>query len=588
MMLAEMLCAISEGVSAIGGGGSLFSSAELSAAGPNWVQRLLFEPWPQSWAQRNYWQGVLYVSSITLGLVTAGLLIAELYLKRARVKIPKGVVVGVSIVLTLVGFLNYFGGFNPNTRYKDYYHRHEFFHYYLGSKYFEELNYGRIYECVAVAEVELGHGATLRKQEIRDLSSENLITPLLETNVFKNPKACTDHFSEPRWALFKADVKWLRQVSGGTYWVNMKKDHGYNPPPVWTMSGKLFSSLGPASDATFKWLAAIDVGLHAAILGLFAWAFGWRISAIASIFWATNAAGNFYWTGGAFLRHDWIFLFVASVCFAKKRWYLLSGAALTWSALLRVFPAVAGFAWGVMILLYLIKHRRFHPDHLRFVAGALIAGTVLVPSSLYVAGPTSYGDFAHHIALHKNTPLTNHMGLEVILAHEWDERMYFTRDDSLDDPFKTWKEERLDANRAVLYGSWIAIMLWIFWAVHRLRSFWVGAPLCIPLVMSMTNLTCYYMVIFIAFAPLVRLRPSLGPALLATAAASQVLLKHFYWIDDRYTALSYLFFAFALMPLIAFSRPVNASNWRHLIDSVTGRKTRPEPTPATAAASSEA
>ena len=38
----------------------------------------------------------------------------------------------------------------------------------------------------------------------------------------------------------------------------------------------------------------------------FRWAFGWRVMAVATVFWGCNAPANFYWTGGAFLRQDWI------------------------------------------------------------------------------------------------------------------------------------------------------------------------------------------------------------------------------------------------------------------------------------------
>jgi hypothetical protein len=108
------------------------------------------------------------------------------------------------------------------------------------------------------------------------------------------------------------------------------------------------------------------------------------------------------------------------------------------------------------------------------------------------------------------------------------------------------------------------------WALHRTQHFWLGLPLSIPLLMSLTNMTCYYFVVFIAFASLVRLRPAIAPALLATAAGSHILLSHFYWIDDRYTALSYLFFAFALVPLVVLSRVPTVSRIQAFLGSLTG------------------
>jgi hypothetical protein len=522
------------------------------------LSKFFFEKWDSAWFARDKFEDLTYGFAVTLALATAALLIIEVFVRRAGVRIPKKVIAGVSIALTLFGFLSYFGFFNPNVRYANYYHRHEFFHYYLGSKFSTELGYSRIYECTAVAEIELGRRTKISTQEIRDLGAENLIKPMKDTYVLTEPEKCTSHFTKERWQAFKDDIKWMEQASRGSYWDNMKKDHGYNPPPVWTMQGKLLSKLGPASDKTFKWLASIDALLHVGILGLLAWGFGWRITAIASVFWGCNTAGNFYWTGGAFLRQDWIFLLIASLCLAKKKHFGLAGGALVWSGLLRVFPLIAGFGWGVMILWHLLRHRSIHKDHLRFIAGCAISGTVLVGSSMLVAGPDSYKEFAHHISLHKNTPLTNHMGLEVMVVHDWDGRMRFTRDSKFSDPFQPWKEGRLErkAERSfVFYAIWLTLAAWIGWALHKTKHFWLGLPLSIPLVMSLTNLTCYYYVIFIALAAVVRVRPAIAPAFLATAAGSQILLLHYYWIDDRYTALSYLFFACALLPLLALTRP---------------------------------
>src|SRR5262249_53142039 len=135
--------------------------------------------------------------------------------------------------------------FNPNTRYPEYYHRHEFFHYYLGSKYFTEIGYTRLYECAAVAEVDLGRGQAVRDRELRDLRID-LIKPMADTYVLSHPEECKRHFTPQRWEQWKKDVDWIYKSAVGEYWDNMQKDHGYNPPPVWTMDGKFFGNLGVA------------------------------------------------------------------------------------------------------------------------------------------------------------------------------------------------------------------------------------------------------------------------------------------------------------------------------------------------------
>src|SRR5690606_35586386 len=135
------------------------------------------------------------------------LFVLEQLARRIGLKPSKATAAKFCMALTALGFLSYFGFFNPNTRYVNYYHRHEFFHYYLGSKYFEELGYSRIYECTAIAEIQLGHKAEIAKQEIRDLGAKNMIRPISDTYVFSDPGQCTNRFTDERWAAFKQDVK---------------------------------------------------------------------------------------------------------------------------------------------------------------------------------------------------------------------------------------------------------------------------------------------------------------------------------------------------------------------------------------------
>ena len=97
---------------------------------------------------------------IALGLGGALLVIAEVRARRLGAAPRERTARRIGIFLTGLAFLCYFDFFNPNVRYKEYYHRHEFFHYYMGSKYFRGLGYTRIYECTAVAEVELGRATT--------------------------------------------------------------------------------------------------------------------------------------------------------------------------------------------------------------------------------------------------------------------------------------------------------------------------------------------------------------------------------------------------------------------------------------------
>jgi len=180
-----------------------------------------------------------------------------------------------------------------------------------------------------------------------------------------------------------------------------------------------------------------------------------------------------------------------------------------------------------------------------------------------VAGPSAYSDFYHHtLKTHSKTPLTNTMGLETMIEHDWDGRMRFTRDDNMDDPFAGWKQGRLDRYKAmkpVFLAIGAGVFLWTAWALRRTKFLWVGIAVGPALVMSLTNLTCYYYSFFMVAAGLVVSRRPIGPALLVTSGASQILLDNYYWVDDKYNAQSWLFYALALLILFAYSRPFSVA-----------------------------
>jgi hypothetical protein len=123
------------------------------------------------------------------------------------------------------------------------------------------------------------------------------------------------------------------------------------------------------------------------------------------------------------------------------------------------------------------------------LAGGLFAAAVLVPASWYVAGPTSYQQFYEHtIKVHDHTPLTNHMGLRVLLSGRpgcisdfpkgyctgMDSgRMKWSTDNKLPDAFTPWKrlrEERYAARRPLAYAIIALSFAGFVLAVKRVRS----------------------------------------------------------------------------------------------------------------------
>jgi hypothetical protein len=491
----------------------------------------------------------------TTALTAAGLSMYETARKKEKKPISPRFVKGVAAALALVAVAGYFRF--GDLGYSKIYHRWEFFHYYLGSKYDHELEYERLYKCTAVAQSELSTKDLneVKARKLRDLH-EDTIEPTQPT--LDHPEDCKDRFTPERWEAFKADVKFFRSTSNLQYWNDMQKDHGYNPPPVWTIAGHFLSSLHPASEGYFQILALIDplffVGMFTAVF----WAFGWRVCAVALILWGCQLPAEYFWTGGAFLRQDWIFLLVLSGCLIRKRYYALGGAAFAYSTLLRVFPGVLVAGWIVVAVTYFVKHKRFKKEHVRVAMGGILATVVLVSASIGVAGKDSYGAFLKHIRVHNDTPLTNHMGLKTMLVHSFDGRMQFTRNEKLLDPFVKWKNMRRDRFHAFfpLYVVMlVALGAAFIYIVRRVRSLWVAQALSLVLCISLVELTCYYYSMFILAAFLSRLRKGFEQAAFFAAGTSQLLVvNHFisYYYDDRYTAQSVVFFVYSTGILFAF------------------------------------
>ncbi len=498
-------------------------------------------------------QSLSWVKAI-IALGAAGLSVYEVTLI-AQKKRPRTVwVKGTALTLAILALGAYFrfGDFG----YVNFYHRHEFFHYYLGSKYDRELGYERLYQCVAVAQADSGQTNEVRARKLMDLGIDTIVST---QGALSHPEDCKDRFQPPeRWEAFKADVKFFRNSANLQYWNDMQKDHGYNPPPVWTVMGHFWASLHPATDVYLKVLASFDIVFLGGMFAALYWAFGWRVFSVAMIFWGCQLPAEYFWTGGAFMRQDWLFFLVLSSCLLRKRYYAWGGAAFAYSTLLRVFPGLLLVGMVVVAGAYFWKHKRFAPHHLRVAAGGVAATVILVGVSAGIAGWRSYPEFYHHIQVHNHTPLTNNMGLATVLAQSYSGRMEFVRNEKHVDAFDDWKQmraDRLHAFRPLHIVLLLGLALAFVRVVSRVKSLWIAQALSLAVFVSLIEVTCYYYSIFILAAVLSRHRRGIEQWVLCVAGVSQLLaVNHYisYFYDDRYTYQAVLFCLFAVTLLSAY------------------------------------
>ncbi|MCB9029763.1 MAG: discoidin domain-containing protein [Deltaproteobacteria bacterium] len=400
-----------------------------------------------------------------------------------------------NIVFILAGILAgvfWFNGFRFH--FSGYVHHWDFYHYYIGAKYAPELGYNLIYDCGVVVDLEDGFSKAAEGRKYRNLRTNSIE---LIDHLTKNPRVCTDHFSKERWQEFKHDVVYFRDKMSRDRWQRLHLDHGFNGTPVWTILGYILSSTGPASDNQILWLAVIDSVLVSVMWLFVLWAFGWEAMCVGLLYWGTNYPARFWWTGGSFLRQDWLFWSVIGVCFLKKNFHTLAGFSLVYATLLRIFPGALLVPLFFKYLIDTIKQKSIlpNPGQRRFAIGAIGGGVILVALSFLPSQDKDvWKGFIYNSKKHLETPLTNNMGLKTVTKFQFDHRARFAADDVQSDPFYDWKREQLETfqERKLIYFAIVLAFLFLLIKASCKNPDWVGAALGAGLVPIATELTCYY------------------------------------------------------------------------------------------------
>ena len=538
-----------------GEGDSSYSVSELQAfcqlPNPFPPEGVTEVPAPPAQVQTNFFTYWNNESSAGWELVLAilGLLLLYADLDDRRSEKPRFSQKTRDTALKVLGVLSLFTYFNFGFfHFPNFIHDWEWTHYYVGSKYFKELSYDKLYECIAVADHESpdpGLRRRVEKRKLTHLGDKNQLTTT--DDILAHPERCKQHFSDARWEDFKRDVKFFRDRQNTRRWDDLQTDHGYNATPVWNIAGSLLANLAPASDGQLYTLALLDPLYLLAMVALCWWAFGWRVTCVGLIVFATNFPSRYYWTGGSFLRWDWLFYLVASICLLKKEKPVWAGVALGYATLLRVFP---GFVFAGPVLagvIELVKTKRWNQTYLKLGLGALLSVVVLVPISFKVGGGTqAYTAFVKNTQKHKETALTNYMGLRTIVAYRYGEAGRNLKNEHDVDPWGKWKQARVRAfERAkplyvLLAAAYLALLGFAVWK----RQPWEAAALGVTFIaIGPVELTCYYYAFVMGVALLHATEEKVGRIMLImTAATVFIFFKPFVfmpdWLDEQYTLMS--------------------------------------------------
>ncbi|MCG8463064.1 MAG: DUF2029 domain-containing protein [Holophagales bacterium] len=397
-----------------------------------------------------------------------------------------GTALALAAFLSVVGYYN-FGA----THGRVFVHHWEQFHYSLNSKYFPELGYDGLYAASVQAQAETYPDERIQPV-IRDLRT-NEIVPTYSDGVMEHRLEVKERFSPDRWRSFVRDNRHFLDANTRGYLLHIRRDHGYNPPPSWTFVARIFSSWMPLDASGLGFLGFLDIVLLGILFTAIFHTFGTRVGCVALVIFGLCYAGRFYWVGGAFLREDWLTAVGLGICLLEKRRYRWAGVCFGYAAAVRIFPVL--FLVGPAVLgLRALLRRDWKWAREVALGFALTLGLAVGLGCLAGRGPSAWVEFADAISLHRQTWLTNNVGLENVILYEkqdWDRELV---DFSLPEPWMHW-QTRMTERQGELAGlTWTARLLMLgllALAAWRARPS-EGSALSLSAVFAMVLTTCYY------------------------------------------------------------------------------------------------
>ncbi len=394
---------------------------------------------------------------------------------------------------------------------------HEFFHYYVGPKYFAELGYLGLYDCTALADREIAtqDGTSPRVTGF----VRNLGDVLTDKTVAMATADCSQgqrsRFSPARWSAFESDLRALQRLVPDAWWNDVVGDKGLNPPPTSVLLASAVANLVPIEGAgmpTYLLVTSIDAVLVVlAYLGLRR-SFGASAAALGGVTFGASFLASYGWLGGAVLRFPWVVAVVLSlVCMRRGRW-LMAGVLAGWAICDRVFPA--GFALGAAVPLVLGSSRD-RRSLVRFGSGVVGVVVVAGAASLLVFGTDDWRVFVVRTMRDSHVHNVLHVGLDKILTYRpWVPGQDFGGIEGLH-RFRLWNE-RVDATwaseRALALAAQIAFVLAAVVASRRRAPFEAAVLVGVTAMFCLASPSSYYYVV-LAVVPVVLFREGLVPLL---------------------------------------------------------------------------
>lgn len=380
---------------------------------------------------------------------------------------------------------------------------YDLMHYYLNTKYFDELGYYDLYPAAILADMENDGPFWDKKRNKVYMAQDGGVHALrpISHAMARGRVVRSNNFTAERWDQFEKDFLYLqREVYGMSdkAWREMIQDHGFNGTPVWTLIAQPFAQLVPADTAyefmgktvpSIKLIGYLDVVLLAVALGFVAWGYGPAASLWVIVWLGVSYSLRWPTVSWVFLRYDWVAgMLLAMVALKKKRPYL-AGLLTAWAATLRLFPAFwmwGPFSKGIGGLI----RKTVHKPLLVLAAGFFIGVAVFEVGAISRFGTDQVVIHIDNMSDHnKATQLSSRrIGMALALAFKGPFDI-----DPLPKKLLRERKELIAEQKPLRYGLAVMMMIIMGWALRRTRDDEAYGYGFIPIFL-LTTMSYYYYV----------------------------------------------------------------------------------------------
>lgn len=340
------------------------------------------------------------------------------------------------------------------------------YHYYLGSKYFEELGYQNLYVASLQADEE-GKNYWKNIGRVRNMNTYEVESRSAAINQYDS----AEHFTPERWNDFQTDIEALQRKLFPDAWESIFIDRGYNPSPLWTAVGSTFAHLFSVKRMiSLKALCSLDLVLFLLAFWLISSTYDLRVAAWILLFLTLSPVNTGRLVGG-FLQYDWFCSFAVGLAFLSKGRRHVASVFFSYSVMTRVFPLIlVGSALLPLVFSWIRTGKAQIRKWAFFLSLGFVCATFFSIGCMGTNGVKTWKEFANNTLHHSQHHVfgNRRVGLKHVFTHDL---RNFNFDEKVED-----RRFFFARQKGLYYAAAAAFLLFFILVVCR-RSFYEAVML---------------------------------------------------------------------------------------------------------------